>query len=415
MPPLSGIGLLSGLRVVEGSAFIAAPLGGMTLAQLGADVVRFDPVGGGVDYGRWPLAADGQSLYWAGFNKGKRSIQIDLGSDEGRELAAALVTAPGEEGGLFLTNLPSRGPLSYKELKRRREDLIMVSVSGNGDGSSELDYTANAAAGFPLAHGPRDQVGPVNAAVPAWDMAAGMLAAVGILAAERRRARGGGGELLRIALSDVAFAMAGHMGRIAEASLDVEQQPRDGNYVYGAFGNSFETGDGRWAMVVAITARQWTSLRDATEIGAACAGIEAATGADLETEAGRYAAREAIAAILRPWFASHDLEEIKERFRGSGVCWGPYQTFRQMLDEDPRCSPANPIFEEVEHPGVGSYLMPGSPLRLDAAELVPVTRAPLLGEHTEEILTELLDLSGSEIGRLYDSGTVAGPSVPTHA
>ncbi len=77
-------GILDGMRVVEGSAFVAAPLGGMTLAQLGADVIRFDPIGGGLDRGRWPVTADGQSLFWAGLNKGKRSIQVDLSSDEGR-------------------------------------------------------------------------------------------------------------------------------------------------------------------------------------------------------------------------------------------------------------------------------------------------------------------------------------------
>ena len=102
-------GVLGGLRVVEGSAFVAAPLGGMTLAQLGADVIRFDQIGGGLDHQRWPLAADGQSLFWAGLNKGKRSIQLDLRSPDGRELAVALVTAPGEQAGLFLTNFPARG------------------------------------------------------------------------------------------------------------------------------------------------------------------------------------------------------------------------------------------------------------------------------------------------------------------
>ena len=100
-------GILAGLRVVEGSAFVAAPLGGMTLAQLGADVIRFDQIGGGLDYERWPLAKDGQSLFWAGLNKGKRSIQLDLGSPAGRELATALITAPGEQGGLFLTDRKS--------------------------------------------------------------------------------------------------------------------------------------------------------------------------------------------------------------------------------------------------------------------------------------------------------------------
>ena len=83
-------GILSGLRVVEGSAFVAAPLGGMTLAQLGADVIRFDPIGGGLDARRWPITADGRSLFWAGMNKGKRSVAVDLRSPRGRELLVDL-------------------------------------------------------------------------------------------------------------------------------------------------------------------------------------------------------------------------------------------------------------------------------------------------------------------------------------
>ena len=83
------------MRVIEGSAFIAAPLGGMTLAQLGADVIRFDNIGGGIDAKRSPLTKSGTSIYWAGWNKGKRSIMIDLRSDEGRELVSRLITAPG--------------------------------------------------------------------------------------------------------------------------------------------------------------------------------------------------------------------------------------------------------------------------------------------------------------------------------
>src|ERR1700712_955886 len=105
------------MRVVEGSAFVAAPLGGMTLAQLGADVIRFDQMGGGLDYQRWPLAADGQSLFWAGLNKGKRSIQVDLRSDDGRELVTELVRGAGS----FLTNFPATGWLSYDALRAGRE------------------------------------------------------------------------------------------------------------------------------------------------------------------------------------------------------------------------------------------------------------------------------------------------------
>src|SRR3984893_18195673 len=239
-------GILAGLSVVEGSAFVAAPLGGMTLAQLGADVIRFDQIGGGLDHRRWPLAAGGQSLFWAGLNKGKRSIQIDLRAPEGRELVGALVAAVGA----FLTNFPARGWLAYDALRERRADLLMVALTGNPDGSSEVDYTVNPATGFPWATGPRNLAEPLNSVLPAWDIALGTLATVGLLAAERHRRLTGAGQLVNLSLSDVAFAMVGNLGRIAEAELGGRDQQKDGNYLYGAFGHDFETRDGRRVMVV---------------------------------------------------------------------------------------------------------------------------------------------------------------------
>ena len=408
-------GILSGLRVVEGSAFVAAPLGGMTLAQLGADVIRFDQIGGGLDRDRWPLAENGQSLFWAGLNKGKRSIQLDLRSPAGRELAQALITAPGEDSGLFLTNFPARGWLAYDELRARREDLVMVALTGNPDGSSEVDYTVNPATGFPWATGPRNLAEPLNSVLPAWDVAMGTLATTGLLAAERRRGRTGEGTLVKLSLSDVAFAMVGNLGRIAEAQLGSRDQPKDGNYLYGAFGHDFETRDGRRVMVVALTARQWTALQDATGIAEACVSIEQATGHDLSTETGRFGARDLIAALLQPWFAARDLTEVRAAFTGTGVSWGPYQTFRQLVAEDPRASTANPMFSDVDQPGIGTYRMPGSPLDFTAVPRVPVRPAPQLGEHTEEVLAQVLGLDSTEIARLHDAGTVAGPgaAIPT--
>lgn len=117
--------ILSGLRVVEGSAFVAAPSGGMTLAQLGADVIRFDPIGGGIDYRRWPVTKDQKSLYWHSLNKGKRSIAVDFKRPEGQELLTRLIAAPGEQAGMFLTNFPAKGWLSYERLRQEREDLIL--------------------------------------------------------------------------------------------------------------------------------------------------------------------------------------------------------------------------------------------------------------------------------------------------
>jgi 2-methylfumaryl-CoA isomerase len=402
-------GILSGMRVVEGSAFVAAPLGGMTLAQLGADVIRFDPIGGGLDYTRWPITDDGKSLFWAGLNKGKRSIQIDLGTGAGRELIAELVTAPGPDAGLFLTNFPLRGWLDHGALAAKRPDLITVNITGNYDGSSAVDYTVNPATGFPWATGPRHVAVPFNHLLPAWDAITGSLAAAGMLAAERHRRLTGAGQVVRIALSDVALAMVGNLGKIAEAQINQRERPKDGNYLYGAFGRDFTTKEGRRIMVVALTLRQWQGLVKATGLAEAFTTCEKMLGVDLTKEGDRFEAREVIGAILKPWTGARTLEEIRTVFDANDVCWGPYWTFMELVENDERCSPANPMFQEVEQPGIGTYLMPGTPLNFEACERLPPRRAPLLGEHTDEILADVLGLTDTEIGRLYDDGIVGGP------
>ncbi len=402
-------GILEGMRVVEGSAFVAAPLGGMTLAQLGADVIRFDPIGGGLDRNRWPVTADGNSLFWAGMNKGKRSIQIDLGSPRGRELVAELVGAPDPDAGLFLTNFPLRGWLDPETLGHRRRDLIVVNITGNHDGSSAVDYTINPATGFPWATGPRHLSVPFNHLLPAWDAITGTLAATGLLAAERHRRSTGEGQVVRVALSDVALAMVGNLGKIAEVQINRSERPKDGNYLYGAFGRDFSTKDGRRIMIVALTLRQWQSLVTATGLGEAFAACERVMDVDLEKEGDRFAAREVIGALLKPWTTARTLDQIREVFDAQNVCWGPYWTFTELVANDERCSPANPMFHEVEHPGIGAYLMPSSPLRFDACERLPARRAPLLGEHTDEVLADVLGMTDAEIGQLHKSGTVSGP------
>jgi 2-methylfumaryl-CoA isomerase len=401
-------GVLEGMRIVEGSAFVAAPLGGMAMAQLGADVIRFDPIGGGLDRKRWPVTADGQSLFWAGLNKGKRSIQVDLRSEEGRELVQALITAPGPEAGLFLTNFPARGFLDYGKLSERRPDLIMANIVGNADGSSAVDYTVNPASGFPWATGPRNLSVPFNHLLPAWDAITGMLATTSLLAAERRRARSGEGQCVRVALSDVAFWMVANLGKVAEVQINRHERVKDGNYLYGAFGRDFLTRDGRRVMIVALTLRQWRNLVEATGLGEAFDTIAKLMDVDLDEEGGRFAAREVIGATLKPWVLTRTLEEVRAIFDSHDVSWGPYQTFTQLVEEDPRCSADSEMFEEVEQPGIGTYVMPASPLDFSAAERLPPRRAPLLGEHTDEVLTEVLGLSDAEIGRLSDRAVVAG-------
>lgn len=388
--------ILEGLRVVELSAFVAAPLGGATLASLGADVVRIDPPGGGIDAKRWPLHR-GESLYWSGLNAGKRSATIDTRSEAGRELVTALVA----EAGIVLTNLRVGGWNSYERLRERRGDLIMAVLTGNPDGSTAVDYTVNAAVGFPFVTGPENHEGPVNHVLPAWDTLAGYMLAVGLLAAELRRARTGEGQLITLSLADVALSIAGNLGFIGEAALQPDRpRPRVGNDLFGTYARDFATRDGRHVIVVALTARQWASLVEATGLAAAVARLEAERGVDLRDEGVRYELRREIAALVGPWIAARTLDEVRVAFDSHEVLWGPYQTFVELLANDPRCSVANPMFTEVDQPGLGRYLRAGAPLAFSRAVRVPPRPSPLMGADTVDVLRSWLGLPEGEISRL---------------
>ena len=399
---------LEGLSVVEGSAFVAAPSGGMTLAQLGADVIRFDQIGGGLDHRRWPLTADGVSLYWNGLNRGKRSVAADLSDPEVRDLLSELVARAGN----FLTNFPTRGWLAYDRLRERRDDLVMVAVTGSPDGTSAVDYTINCAVGYPAITGHPDDSRPVNHSLPAWDLICGQTAALGILAADRHRSRTGEGQLVSLALADVAMAAVAWRGELAEAEVNGSERESMGNDLYGAFGRDFVTADDRRVMVVAITPHQWEGLQTAT--GAVGAVEELAVELDLDfaDEGARFVARGRLGEIFAPWFAERTLAGVAEELDAHGACWGPYRTFRQMLDEDSRCSTDNPMFAEVDQPGVGVHLVPGSPLAFGGPEATErgALTAPRLGEHTEAVLSVELGLGPAEIGALVDRGAVALPN-----
>jgi 2-methylfumaryl-CoA isomerase len=381
--------MLEGLRVVEISSFVASPLGGMTLAQLGADVIRVDPLGGAADVGRWPLAPSGTSLLWTGMNKGKRSITVDFRSPAGREVVTRLVA----DAGIALTNAVGRGWLSHESLATARPDLIHLQIEGNRDGGGAVDYTVNAEIGFPLVTGPPDHAGPVNHVLPAWDVACGLYAAVGLLAAERRRSRTGEGAAIRLPLYDVALATAGNLGLLAEAQLGADR-PRIGNYLFGGFGRDFELRDGRRVMVVALTTRHFTELCEVTRLAETVTELQRLLHADFTVDGDRYRHREALAALFAPWFAERTLADLRERLTGRSVLWAPYNRFAE-LDLT-----ANPLMSEIDQPGVGRIRVPGSPLDTGDREAAP---APRLGEHTDGVLADL----GLDPAELRAKGVVA--------
>jgi 2-methylfumaryl-CoA isomerase len=402
-------GLLAGLRIVEGSAFVAAPLGGMTLAQLGADVIRFDDLGGGLDAGRWPVTVAGRSIYWASLNKGKRSLAVDLKSPRGRELVTALITASGPDAGIFSTNLPAgRGWLAYDTLAARRKDLIALNIIGAHDDTPQVDYTVNAVAGFPMITGPAGHDGPVNHVLPGWDIATGYAAAAAILAAERFRARTGKGQLVRLALQDVALAATAALGYLGEAEINRTDRERYGNDVFGTYIRDFTTRDGRHLVLCILTERQLDAVAKAGGFGEAFAALERRLGIDLREEGHRWRARGDITAIIAPWIASLTLAEAGEVLTRAGVLWGPYKRPSELVAGDPLVT-GNPMFHRIAEPGIGTVWSAASPYDFKGAVRLPPKPAPELGQHTDEILSGILRLPDGEIGRLHDAKVVAGP------
>jgi 2-methylfumaryl-CoA isomerase len=392
---------LADLTVVEVSSFVAAPLCGMTLGQLGAEVIRVDPIGGASDVHRWPVAANGTSIYWTGLNKGKRSATIDLRSPEGQQLVQRLIV---EGDGVVVTNAAGLPWLSFEQLAAQRPDVIHVQLLGRRDGSTGVDYTVNAATGYPLVTGPADHAGPINHVLPAWDVCCGLYAALAVVAAVRRRDQSGVGAQISIALEDVALATAGNLGLLTEPQVNGTERQRLGNAIYGQYGQDFTSRDGVAFMLVTLTKRHFHDLVEVSGTGAAVSALAESLGVDFTDEGVRYRYRDVLSGLFATWFADHTADEITKALSATSVLFERYRTFAEVA-EDERVT-ANPLFSRLHQEGLGDYLAPGMPTVFDGTHFAGEP-APQLGGDTAELLTGRLKLSAADIERLTSARTIA--------
>ena len=399
--------ILSGLRVLESSAFVAVPMAGMTLSQMGAEVIRFDRLEGGLDARRMPYSPSGTSLFWSGMNKGKKSIAVDMKSPKGKELISNLVTAPGKDAGLFLTNLKVRGWLDYETLSKVRSDIIIVTLTGDRHGRPQVDYTVNPALGIPDITGHEGSADPVANAIPAWDMIAGNMCVSSLLAAERYRLRHGVGQDVEIALKDVAAAAIGHLGMIADATLNSDDRTKAGNALYGAYGKDFLCADGNRVMIIGLTSRQWSGIVKATDTSEQFKKLEIENNINLQDESIRWQWRHSITEIIEPWFKIRAVEDFADDFDKTGLTWSVFRSVKEALNVDPDLTEDNPLFKKILQPDAGEFLVPKHPANFSKVENSDATPAPALGEHTEEVLGDVLNLSDLEIANLFDDGVVA--------
>ena len=399
--------LLAGLRVIEVSSFVASPTAGLYLAQLGAEVIRVDHTAGGLDYDRALLTAEGRSLAWENLNRAKKSVALDLHSKEGRALLVELV----RNTGVLITNLPVDSFLSHAAIAEGCPELVSVRIMGWHDGRQAMDFTVNAASGYPLMTGPAEwdaaSAPPINQVLPAWDFITGAYCAFALLAGLRHRDATGEGIELRVPLGDVAIGTAANSGAMAEMLYRGGDRERLGNAIWGALGRDLISRDGQRFMVAALTAKQWNALVDALDVRAQIAALEVSRGLSFATiDANRFDQREGIFAIMQRAAGQLDYADLAQRLAGAGATFEHYRTMFEAA-QDPVLVADNPLFgpspanpSGFEYPATRSFAnVPNMPVGNPRP-------APYLGEHSEQVLADALGLAPAEISEMIERGLV---------
>jgi 2-methylfumaryl-CoA isomerase len=271
-------------------------------------------------------------------------------------------------------------------------------------------YTINAAFGLPYMTGPAGgAILPINHVLPAWDLTAGFYATFSLLVAERGRRITGLGQEVKVPLSNIAVSCLANLGQIAEVTIGPDRM-RMGNDLFGALGRDFVTLDNHRLMVVAITPRQWSGLVDALGLEKVIAELEAAIGVTFKEDEGkRFEQRDRLYPLIEEAIGRRTSDDLASAFNSNGVCWSRYRTLKEALAEDETLWIEHGLVQEVQHPSGHRYATPGAPGIFGNHARRTAPSAPRLGEHTDEVLANVLGLSGFKIGQLHDRGLIGGP------
>jgi crotonobetainyl-CoA:carnitine CoA-transferase CaiB-like acyl-CoA transferase len=391
---------LQSIRVADFSRYIAGPYCASILGDLGADVIRVEPVGGGEDRGLIPLGAASDGALFLQMNRNKRSLAVDVRSPEGRGIVERLIGT----SDVAVTNMPERAlrrqGLDYETLRAIRPDIVCINVSAYGPSGPLSERTGFDAIGQGI-NGSAYLAGaagaPARSASSYVDYGTGLAGAVGVLAALMQRRETGAGQKVDASLLATALTfMNGPL--IEEAVLGLGRRPYGNRSPNSGPSDIFPTRDG--AIAVQVVGEQmfgrWTRLVDRADL---------VRDARFETDAKRGENGEHLSEIMREWTGVRSTQEAIERLSESGIPAGPVYSPRQVLD-DPDIAAAQ-ILERLAYPGLADPApIARLAVRLQAIEHPIRQRAPLIGEHNAELLSEL-GYSQADVASLLAHGRVA--------
>jgi formyl-CoA transferase len=386
---------LEDVRVIDLSRVLAGPYCTMMLGDLGAEVIKIEAPGIGDGSRLWgPPWAGGESAYYLCINRNKKSITLNLRSEKGREIVRELV----KKGDILVENFRvgtmERWGLDYESLRKINPGLIYCSITGYGQygpykDRPGYDFIIQAQGGIMSITGPVEGP-PMKVAVAIVDVTAGLFATAAILAALHERERSGEGQYLDIALLDSQVAWLINVGSNYLVSGEIPKRYGNAHPNIVPY-EPFKARDG-WVALGVGTDHQWRRFCEL----AGCQ--ELADDPRFATNPKRVENREVLVPLLQEVFKKKDAREWLNLLLEAGIPCAPINNVKEVFD-DPQVR-ARDMVVEVPHPTAGTVKLAGSPIKMSRTPVQIKQHPPLLGEHTEEILTTLLGYSREEIEQL---------------
>ena len=394
-------GALSGVTVVDLTRVLAGPYCSMLLADMGADVIKIELPGKGDDSrGHFPQVK-GESAYYMNLNRNKRSMTLNLKSEEGKEIFRNLIRKADIVLENYRPGVMEKLGLGYNELKKINPGIVYGCVSGFGhygpySQRPGYDIIGQAMGGLMSTTGwPGGE--PTRSGTALSDVMGGVSLAVGVLSAYINKQKTGEGQMVDVALVDSIVSTLEIINQIYLVTGRVPD--RIGNRYEAAYPyDSFKAKDG--SLVIGCGNDKLFKL-----LSALMGQPELCEDPRFYTNIKRVENHEALKVILEDWLKDYDTQTAVQMILDAGVPAGPIYDIKQVT-EDPHIAGAREMFVEIDHPVAGKMKITGNQIKLSATPVTYHDPAPLLGQHTDEILTEFLGMSADEIQKLKDKGNV---------